>query len=197
MLNELADSIRQFGVLQPLLVQKNGERFEIIAGERRWRAAQIAGLKEIPVIVREYTPQETMEIALIENVQREDLNPIEEAMAYQLLIDEFNLKQEDVAARVSKSRVTITNSMRLLKLDERVQQFLAEGKISGGHGRSLLGLEDREQQYAVALQIMKNQLSVRETEKLVKNLTKPKKKKTVPETDERDMSVFYRDLEEK
>ena len=197
MLNELADSIRQFGVLQPLLVQKNGERFEIIAGERRWRAAQIAGLKEIPVIVREYTPQETMEIALIENVQREDLNPIEEAMAYQLLIDEFNLKQEDVAARVSKSRVTITNSMRLLKLDERVQQFLAEGKISGGHGRSLLGLEDREQQYAVALQIMKNQLSVRETEKLVKNLTKPKKKKAVSETDERDMSVFYRDLEEK
>ena len=118
-------------------------------------------------------------------------------MAYQLLIDEFNLKQEDVAARVSKSRVTITNSMRLLKLDERVQQFLAEGKISGGHGRSLLGLEDREQQYAVALQIMKNQLSVRETEKLVKNLTKPKKKKAVSETDERDMSVFYRDLEEK
>lgn len=196
LLNELADSIRQFGVLQPLLVQKQGDYYEIIAGERRWRAAQIAGIKEVPVIVRDYTPQETVEIALIENVQREDLNPIEEAMAYQMLIKEFQLKQEDVAVRVSKNRATITNSMRLLKLDDRVQQFLAEGKLSSGHGRSLLGLEDHDQQYSVALQVMKNQLSVRETEKLVKNLTKAKKPKEKPQED-RDLELIYRDLEEK
>ena len=195
-MNELAESIKAYGVLQPLLVQKKGDLYEIIAGERRWRAAKIAGLREVPVIVREYTKQQTMEIALIENVQREDLNPIEEAKAYQMLIQEFGLKQEEVADRVAKNRATITNSMRLLKLDERVQEMLIQNKITGGHARALLALEDGEQQYQLANKIVANKLSVREVERLVKLLTKPpKKKEPVPE--ERDLSVFYHDLEEK
>lgn len=200
-LNELADSVREYGVLQPLLVQKKGEYYEIIAGERRWRAAKIAGLKEVPVVVREYSKQRTMEIALIENVQRADLNPIEEAKAYQILVQEFGLKQEEVATRVSKNRATITNSMRLLKLDERIQNMLIQNKISGGHARSLLALEDKEQQYLVASKIIENQLSVREVEKLVKKLSTPvdeKKKKSKEDNEkERDLSVFYHDLEDK
>ncbi len=195
-MNELAESIKSYGILQPLLVQKKGDLYEIIAGERRWRAAKIAGLKEVPVIVREYTKQQTMEIALIENVQREDLNPIEEAKAYQMLIQEFGLKQEEVAERVSKNRATITNSMRLLKLDERVQEMLIEEKITGGHARALLALEDGEQQYQLANKIVANKLSVREVERLVKLLTKPPKEKP-PVPEERDLSVFYHDLEEK
>lgn len=200
-LNELADSVREYGVLQPLLVQKKGEYYEIIAGERRWRAAKLAGLKEVPVVVREYSKQRTMEIALIENVQRADLNPIEEAKAYQILVQEFGLKQEEVATRVSKNRATITNSMRLLKLDERIQNMLIQNKISGGHARSLLALEDKEQQYLVANKIIENQLSVREVEKLVKKLSTPvdeKKKKSNEDNEkERDLSVFYHDLEDK
>lgn len=143
-LGELAESIRHYGVLQPLLVQKKGDRYELIAGERRWRAAKLAGFREVPVIVREYTRQQTMEIALIENVQRADLNPIEEAKAYQMLIQEFGLRQEDVAERVAKNRATITNSMRLLKLDERVQEMLIQDRLTGGHARALLSLEDGE-----------------------------------------------------
>ena len=143
-LGELAESIRRYGVLQPLLVQKKGDRYELIAGERRWRAAKLAGFREVPVIVREYTRQQTMEIALIENVQRADLNPIEEAKAYQMLIQEFGLRQEDVAERVAKNRATITNSMRLLKLDERVQEMLIQDRLTGGHARALLSLEDGE-----------------------------------------------------
>lgn len=196
-LNELADSIKAYGVLQPLLVQKKGEYYEIIAGERRWRAAKLAGLREVPVVVREYSKQESMEIALIENVQRADLNPIEEARAYQMLVQEFGLKQEEVASRVSKNRATITNSMRLLKLDERVQELLIQNQISGGHARALLGLEDHEQQFQIAGKIAANQLSVREVEKLVKILTKPQKEKKEPEEEERDLSIFYQDLEEK
>ena len=173
-LGELAESIRHYGVLQPLLVQKKGDRYELIAGERRWRAAKLAGFREVPVIVREYTRQQTMEIALIENVQRADLNPIEEAKAYQMLIQEFGLRQEDVAERVAKNRATITNSMRLLKLDERVQEMLIQDRLTGGHARALLSLEDGEKQYQLALKTVENHLSVREVERLVKELLKPK-----------------------
>lgn len=194
-LKELAESVKNYGVLQPLLVQKRGDFYEIIAGERRWRAAKLAGLKEVPVLIRDYTKQQTVEIALIENVQRADLNPIEEARAYQMLVQEFGLKQEEVADRVSKNRATITNSMRLLKLDERVQRMLVENQLSGGHARALLGLEDGDQQYALAQKAAENQLSVREVERLVKLMTAPKKKK--PEDTERDLSFIYRDLEEK
>lgn len=196
MIQELANSIRQYGVLQPLLVQKKDDHYEIIAGERRWRAAKEAGLKEIPVVIREYTKQQTMEIALIENVQREDLNPIEEALAYQQLMQEFDLTQEEIAARVSKNRATITNSMRLLKLDKRVQEMLIQSLISSGHARALLSLEDGEQQYQIAIKIAADKLSVRDVEKLVKQLSKPKKEKKAEE-EERDLSFIYRDLEER
>lgn len=174
---ELADSIKQFGVIQPLIVQKRKDYYEIIAGERRWRAAKIAGVKEVPVIVKEYTEQEIVEISLIENIQRENLNPIEEAMAYKKLLEEFNLKQDEVAERVSKSRTAVTNSMRLLKLDEKVQQMIVDDMISTGHARALLAIDDKEKQYELANQIFDEKLSVRETEKLVKDLKNPKKKK--------------------
>lgn len=195
-LEELAESIRQYGVLQPIMVQKKGELYEIIAGERRWRAAKIAGLKEIPVIIREFDKQKKMEISLIENVQRSDLNPIEEAMAYKQLIDEFGLKQEEIAERVSKNRATIANSLRLLKLDPRIQELLIQGIISNGHARALLAIEDMEQQYAAAELIVKNGLSVREVEKLVKSLLKPAKEKQ-PKKEEKDLSFIFQDLEER
>ena len=197
-LQELADSIKQYGIIQPLVVQKKGELYEIIAGERRWRAARMAGLKKIPVIIREYTEQEIAEISLIENIQREDLNVIEEAMAYQRLIQEFNLKQDELAERVSKSRTAITNSMRLLKLDKRVQQMLIDDTISSGHGRALLAVEDGEQQYTLATKIMDEKLSVRETEKLVKKFLSAKQeteKLVVPVNPAENL--IYRDLEEK
>lgn len=194
-LGELAESIRRYGVLQPLLVQKKGDRYELIAGERRWRAAKLAGFREVPVIVREYTRQQTMEIALIENVQRADLNPIEEAQAFQQLIQEFHLTQEEIANRVSKNRATITNSMRLLKLDSRVQDMLAEGKISSGHARALLGLEDRERQYQVAVKIVEEKLSVRDVEKLVKMMNRPPKEKK-PEKGP-DIDLIYHQVEDK
>lgn len=194
-LEELAESIRQYGVLQPIMVQKKGDMYEIIAGERRWRAAKMAGLKEIPAIIREYDKQKKMEISLIENVQRADLNPIEEAAAYRQLIEEFGLKQEEIAERVAKNRATITNSLRLLKLDQRVQELLIQGKISSGHARALLGIEDGQQQYATAELIVKNELSVREIEKLVKALLKPAKEKSQKE--EKDISFIFRDLEER
>ena len=176
-LMELADSIKQFGILQPLLVQKKKDYYEIIAGERRWRAAKIAGIKEVPIIVKEYTNQEIVEISLIENIQRENLNPIEEAMAYKRLLEEFSLKQDEVAERVSKSRTAVTNSMRLLKLSPRVQQMIVDDMISTGHGRALLAIDDEEQQYQLANRIFDEKLSVRETEKLVKALKNPKKEK--------------------
>lgn len=174
---ELADSIRQMGVLQPLLVRKKDDYYEIIAGERRWRAAKIAGLKEVPVIVKEYTEQEILEIGLIENIQRENLNPIEEALAYKKLLEEFNLKQDEVAERVSKSRTAVTNSMRLLKLNEKVQQMIIDDMITTGHARALLAIDDLEQQYILANRIFDEKLSVRETEKLIKDLKNPKKEK--------------------
>lgn len=191
---ELADSIKQFGVLQPLLVQNKGDYYEIIAGERRWRAAKLAEIKEVPVIIREYTEQQAVEIALIENIQRENLNPIEEAMAFKRLLEEFSLKQDEVAERVSKSRTAVTNSMRLLKLDERVQQMIIDDMISTGHARTLLAIEDKEQQYILANKIFDEKLSVRETEKLIKDLKKPKKEKIKPVIEN---DFIYRDSEEK
>lgn len=180
---ELADSIKQFGILQPLIVQKRKDYYEIIAGERRWRAAKIAGIKKIPVIIKKFTDQEIVEISLIENIQRENLNPIEEAMAYKRLLEEFHLKQDEVAERVSKSRTAVTNSMRLLKLSDRVQQMIVDDMITTGHARALLAIDDEEQQYILANKIFDEKLSVRETEKLVKALKNPKKeqKKTKPE----------------
>ena len=192
-LMELADSIKQFGILQPLLVQKKKDYYEIIAGERRWRAAKIAGIKEVPIIVKNYTDQEIVEISLIENIQRENLNPIEEAMAYKRLLEEFDLKQDEVAERVSKSRTAVTNSMRLLKLSDRVQQMIVDDMISTGHARALLAIDDEEQQYMLANKIFDEKLSVRETEKLVKTLKNPKKevKKTIIEH-----TFVYENLEE-
>lgn len=197
LLQELADSIKEYGVLQPLLVKKTGDIYQIIAGERRWRAAKLAGLKEVPVIIREYDRQQSVEIALIENVQRSDLNPIEEAYAYQLLMQEFGLKQEEIAARVSKNRATITNSIRLLKLAEPVQKFLIEGKISSGHARTLLGIEDKEQQVKVAEEIIEKGLSVRDVEKLVKMLSKPPKEKKEEKEEEKSLNYIFQDLEER
>ena len=195
---ELAESIKQFGVLQPLLVQDRKDYYEIIASERRWRAAKIAGLKEVPVIIKKLTEQEMVEISLIENIQRENLNPIEEALAYKRLLNEFNLKQDEVAERVSKSRTAVTNSMRLLKLNEKVQQMVIDDMLTTGHARALLGIEDQEKQYVVAQQIFDEKLSVRETEKLVKKIQKeknlPEKKKE--ELDEQ-VALAYHDVEEK
>ena len=197
-LQELADSIRQYGVLQPLLVQKRGDLYEIIAGERRSRAAKMAGIKEIPVVIREYGKQQAMEIALIENVQREDLNPIEEAIAYQRLMQEFHLKQEEIAERVSKNRSTITNSMRLLNLVPEVQQMLVEGLISSGHARSLLALSDPEQQILLAERIIRDHLSVREVEKAVKAMGKvSKEKKREKEKEDEALELIFRNLEER
>lgn len=191
---ELSESIKQYGLIQPIIVQKKKDRFEIIAGERRWRAAKLAGLKEVPVIIKDYTDQEVMEISLIENIQREDLNPVEEALAYKRLMDEYHLKQDEVAEKVSKSRTAVTNSMRLLKLDQRVQQMLIDDMISAGHARTLITIEDPEKQYLIASRIFDEKLSVRETEKLVKALQQPEKKK---EKSEKVYSFIYKDLEEK
>ena len=193
-LQELADSIKQFGLLQPILVQDKEDHYEIIAGERRWRAAKLAGLKEVPVIIRKYSKQEIVEISLIENIQREDLNPIEEAQAYKRLLNEFHLKQDEVAERVSKSRTAVTNSMRLLKLCDEVQQMLIDDMLSTGHARALLAVEDPEEQYALAQRIFDEKLSVREVEKLVKDRKKPEKPKK--EEDE-TLKAIYSDIGEK
>lgn len=194
---ELSESIKQFGVLQPLLVQERDDYYEIIAGERRWRAAKLAGIKEVPVIIKKLTEQEIMEISLIENIQREDLNPIEEAQAYKRLLTEFNLKQDEVAERVSKSRTAVTNAMRLLKLNEKVQQMVIDEMLTTGHARALLGIEDQEKQYVVAQRIFDEKLSVRDTEKLVKNIQneKPDAPATVKKIDPQ-LEAVYRNLEE-
>lgn len=193
-LQELSESIKQFGLLQPILVQDRKTYYEIIAGERRWRAAKIAGLKEVPVIIRDLTEQEIVEISLIENIQREDLNPIEEAQAYKRLLTEFNLKQDEVADRVSKSRTAVTNSLRLLKLCDEVQKMVVEEMISTGHARALISIEDPEEQYMIAQKIFDEKLSVREVEKLVKNLHKPPKQKK-PEN--KTLEAIYQDISEK
>lgn len=194
-LQELADSIKQFGLLQPILVQDKKDYYEIIAGERRWRAAKLAGLKEIPVIIKNYTSQEVLEISLIENIQREDLNPIEEALAYKRLLDEFGLKQDEVAERVSKSRTTITNSMRLLKLCEGVQQMIIDDMLSTGHARALIPIEDQELQLQLAQKIFDEKLSVREVEKLVKDLLKPEEPKPEKEELPSPLQYIYQDIE--
>lgn len=192
---ELSESIKQFGILQPLLCQERDDYYEIVAGERRWRAAKLAGLKEVPVIIKKLTNQQIMEISLIENIQREDLNPIEEALAYKRLLEEFKLKQDEVAERVSKSRTAVTNSMRLLKLDEKVQQMVIDEMLTTGHARALISIEDRDLQFQMANQIFDNKLSVRETEKLVRKLGEEKEETT--KTKEPDVEIIYRDLEEK
>ncbi len=192
-LEELTNSIRQYGVLQPILVKKNGNRYEIIAGERRWRAAQAANLKEVPVVIRDYDDQKAKEISIIENIQRSDLNPIEEAMAYQSLMEEYHLTQEEVSDRVAKKRSTITNSLRLLKLSQSIQQFMAEGKITSGHARALLSIEDEQQRELIALDIMNKNLSVREVEKIAKAFSKKKKKaeSPLPDTPQVNLDLFY------
>jgi ParB family chromosome partitioning protein len=192
---ELAESIKQFGVLQPLLVLDKKEYYEIIAGERRWRAAKMAGIKEIPVIVKEYSEQEIVEISLIENIQRENLNPIEEAMAFKRLLEEFQLKQDEVAERVSKSRTAVTNSLRLLKLEQRVQEMLVEEMLTTGHARALLAITDPKEQVELATRIFDEKLSVRETEKLIKNILNPAKKEEKQEDPAQD--AIYGQLEEK
>ena len=193
-LQELTDSVKQFGILQPLIVQKRDDYYEIIAGERRWRAAKAAGLKEVPVVIRDMSDQEIVEISLIENIQREDLNPIEEAIAYKRLLTEFHLKQEEVAERVAKSRTAVTNSMRLLKLDQRVQQMVVEGMLTTGHARALLAIEDAELQFQAAQKVFNEKLSVRDVEKLVKNMgrQKPAKKAEDPA-----QLAVYENLEER
>lgn len=193
-IDELAESIKQYGVLQPLLVQKKDNYYEIIAGERRWRASKKAGIKKLPVIVRNYTDKETLKISLIENIQREDLNAIEEAKAYEQLKKEYGLKQDEIATSVSKSRTAITNTMRLLKLDERVQKMIMENLISSGHGRTLLALDDKEKQYELALKILDDNISVRETEKLVKKMLEKDENKEDPESTKKtkdEMVVFF------
>ena len=192
---ELSESVKQYGVLQPLLVSDKKDYYEIIAGERRWRAAKLAGLKEVPVIVKEFSAQELVEISLIENIQREDLNPVEEAMAYKRLMDEFHLKQDEIADRVGKSRTAVTNSMRLLKLSAKVQQMLIDEMITAGHARAILAISDKEKQETVAMRVFDEKLSVRETESLVKrilNTQKEKKQKTTTAED-----AIYESLEEK
>ena len=194
-LQELSESIKQYGILQPLLVSDKKDYYEIVAGERRWRAAKMAGLKEVPVVVKEFTDQEIVEISLIENIQREDLNPIEEAMAYKRLMEEFHLKQDEIADRVAKSRTAVTNSMRLLKLSSKVQEMVIADMISAGHARALLGISDEALQETTAMKVFDEKLSVRETEKLVKNLVSPAKKvKTEKNTAE---DAIYESLEEK
>ena len=192
---ELSESIKQYGILQPILVTEKKDYYEIIAGERRWRAAKLAGLKEVPVIVKEFNEQELVEISLIENIQREDLNPVEEAMAYKRLIDEFHLKQDEIADRVGKSRTAVTNSTRLLKLDEKVQQMLIDEMITAGHARAILSVSDKEQQANVAMKVFDEKLSVRETEALVKHILEPpkEKKKAVNTTED----AVYDQLEER
>ena len=194
-LSELANSIKQYGILQPIIVQKNGDMYEIIAGERRWRAAKEAGLTEVPVIIRDYDKQKIMEISIIENIQRENLNPIEEAMAYQSLMEEYGLKHEELAERVSKNRSTITNSMRLLKLSDNIQQMIIDGKISAGHAKVLLSVENTSEQEKIAQELISKSLSVRELEKLVKQYIKPRKKKK--SKDDTDYSLFYKEYEDR
>lgn len=194
-LQELADSINQFGVIEPLVVVKRKGYYELIAGERRWRAARLAGLKEVPVVIKDYDDQQIVEIALIENIQREDLNPIEEAHAYERLIQEFNLTQDEVAERVSKSRTTVTNALRLLKLTEKVQQMLIDDMLSTGHVRALITIADPQLQYETAMYIFDKKLSVRETESYVKKLLNKKPKEKTSEKEDPELSFLYKAIE--
>lgn len=195
-IEELASSIRQHGIFQPLLVREDGKgRYKIIAGERRWRAARIAGLNELPVIVKDYAPDTEFIIALLENIQREGLNSIEEAQAYKRLIEEYKFKQDEVAEKVSKSRVAITNSLRLLKLDERVQEMVTEDMITGGHARALLSIENKDEQYKIAQKVFDEKLSVREVEKLVRKIANSDKKKPAKKAEKTE--ILYKNYIEK
>ena len=193
-LEELADSIKKIGIFQPILVQDKGDHYMIVAGERRWRAALKAGLKEVPVIIKNYTEEEIVIISLLENIQRVDLNPIEEAQTYKKLIDTYKYKQDEVAEKVSKSRTAVTNSMRLLKLADEVQQLLIENLISSGHARALLAVDDKATQYELAQRVMDEKLSVREIEEIIKDLNKPKKEEAKKQ---KKLNFLYKDLEEK
>ena len=193
---ELSESIKQFGIIEPILVQDRQDHYEIIAGERRWRAAMKAGLKEIPAIIRNYSEQEIVEIALIENIQREDLTPIEEALAYKKLMDEFHMKHDQVAERVSKSRTAVTNSIRLLKLCKKVQEMVENGMITAGHARAIISVEDPDKQYELAQRIFDENLNVREVEKIIKKMNEPAKEgKPKPDTSQFD--AIYENLAEK
>lgn len=197
-ISQLAESIREHGIIQPLVLKKDGEVYTIIAGERRWRAAKSIGLTEVPAVLIDATEKDLLEISLIENIQREDLNPIEEAKAYKRLLDDFNLTQEELAKRVGKSRVAITNCMRLLNLDTRVQDYLIDEVISEGHGRALLAVEDKNLQYKLAQAIIDEDLSVREIEKLIKDSCKKAEKsdkKSVEETNDQYVSDIKSKLE--
>ena len=192
-LEELAESIRQYGVLQPLLVQKKDEYYKIIAGERRWRAAKLAGVHEVPIIIKDYTQEETLEISLIENIQRQDLNPIEEARAYERLLREYHLTQEEIAQRVGKSRSAIANCLRYLNLQEQVQSMMMEGVLSAGHAKVLLGIEDRELQYTLALRVMDEDLSVRQLEKVLQQMKKSQPQAAPPAS----ANPIYHSVEER
>ncbi|MGY0373831.1 ParB/RepB/Spo0J family partition protein [Clostridium sp. JNZ J1-5] len=190
---QLAESIKEHGIIQPLVLKKEGNVYSIIAGERRWRAAKSIGLKEVPAVILDLDDKSVLEVSLIENIQREDLNPIEEAIAYKKLIDEFFLTQEELSKRIGKSRTAIANCMRLLNLDKRVQEYLVDGVITEGHGRALLGIEDRETQYQIAQSIIDDQLSVRQVEMLIKNMNKPKK----AAEKRKDNNLYVSDIKQK
>lgn len=190
---ELAESIKQHGIIQPLIVKKDGsDNYMIIAGERRWRAAKLIGIKEVPVVIMDLTEKDILEVSLIENIQRQDLNPIEEAIAYKELLKTFNLKQEELGKRVGKSRTSIANIMRLINLDERVQQYLIEGVISEGHGRTLLGISDGDLQCEIAQKIIDEDMSVRELERLIKSFNKEE-----IEVKSKELNPYYKDIREK
>ena len=194
---ELAESIKHHGIIQPLILMKENEDYVIIAGERRWRAAKMAGLKEVPAIIMDITEKEVLEVSLIENIQRQDLNPIEEALAYKRLIDEFKLTQEELSKRIGKSRTTITNCMRLINLDDRVKEYIIEGVLSEGHGRTLLSINDGELQYTIAQKVIDEGLSVRELEKLIKKVYSTDKKKKDNKEVNDENNIYYKDIEEK
>jgi ParB family chromosome partitioning protein len=189
---QLAESIKEHGVIQPVVLKKDGNTYTIIAGERRWRAAKSINLKEIPAVIMDLSDKAVLEVSLIENIQREDLNPIEEAIAYKKLIEDFNLTQEDLSKRIGKSRTAVTNCMRLLNLDDRVKEYLIDGVITEGHGRALLAIENRDLQYKVAQTIIDEGLSVREVERLIRDSAKPKKEKV-----EEKENIYHKDIKER
>lgn len=193
---ELSESIKQHGIIQPLILKKEDDVYMIIAGERRWRAAKQIGLKEVPAIIMDINDRELLEVSLIENIQREDLNPIEEAIAYQRLLSDFQLTQGELSERIGKSRTAITNTMRLLNLDDRVQSYIIEGILSEGHGRAILGLQDNNKQYEISQKVIDEGLSVRETEKLIKIINENKEKKKVRESNNQ-LEPYYNDIKDK
>ena len=190
---ELAESIKNHGIIQPLILKENGGGYIIVAGERRWRAAKMVGLKEVPAIVMDLTEKQVLEISLIENIQRQDLNPIEEALAYKKLLSDFNLTQEELSKRIGKSRTAITNTIRLINLDSRVQQYVIDGIISEGHGRALLSLEDGELQYIYSQKVIDEKLSVRELEKLIRNISLKSERSEKKE----ELNPYYKDVRDR